>query len=244
KGPSSPKGGHRVLGPLDYAIWLTGFSLEVALLLRILYRRAFSRYYAIAAYVAGDVFAQCLEYLCISRYGVDSKQFHFYYYYVESLLTILLFFVIIHFYQQIFAELNVNRYISGGASILLVATALFSYLVVRQHESHLTSAFVVELGQDLYFVGVVLTYMLWGAILKLRETRTRLIQLVLALGIYFSATAGVYALRNLFPEMGTGIFQLLAPAIGAWLPLAWVYTFFRVPEDARLTTAGLVVTVR
>ena len=36
-----------------------------------------------------------------------------------------------------------------------------------------------------YFVGVVLTYLLWGAILKLRETRTRLIQLVLALGDLF-----------------------------------------------------------
>ena len=233
-----------MLGPLDYAIWLTGFSLEVALLLCILYRRAFSRYYAIAVYVASDVVAQCLEYLCISRYGVDSKQFHFYYYYVESLLTILLFFVIIHFYQQIFAELNVNRYISGGASILLVATALFSYLVVRQHESHLTSAFVVELGQDLYFVGVVLTYMLWGAILKLRETRTRLIQLVLALGVYFSGTAGIYALRNLFPDLQPTLLQWLPPLFGTLLPLAWTYTFLKVPEEARLTTAGLVVTVR
>lgn len=233
-----------MLGPLDYLIWLTGFCLEVALLFCILYRRAFSRYYAIAVYIAGDVVAQCLEYVCISRFGVGSKQFHFYYYYVESLLTILLFFVIIHFYEQVFAELNVGGYIRATALCLLVATALFSYLVVRQHEEHLSGAFVVELGQDLYFVGVVLTYLLWAAILKLRETRTRLIQLVLALGIYFSATAGVYALRNLFPALGTGIFQLLAPAIGTWLPLAWIYTFFRVPEEARLTTAPLAVTAR
>ena len=44
--------------------------------------------------------------------------------------------------------------------------------------------------------------MLWGAILKLRETRVRLIELVLALGIYFSADAMTYALRNLFPSAG------------------------------------------
>lgn len=233
-----------MLGPIDYAIWLTGFSLEVALLLCILYRRAFSRYYALAVYIAGDVVAQCFEYVSISRFGVGSRQFHFYYYYVESLLTILLFFVIIHFYQQIFAELNVNRYIRGAASVLLVGTALFSYVVVRQHEARLTSAFVVELGQDLYFVGVVLTYLLWAAILKLRETRTRLIQLVLALGVYFSGTAGIYALRNLFPDLQTTVLQWLPPLFGTLLPLAWTCTFLKIPEEARLTTAPLAVTAR
>ncbi|HXJ16538.1 MAG TPA: hypothetical protein VNM68_05000, partial [Candidatus Polarisedimenticolia bacterium] len=93
-------------------------------------------------------------------------------------------------------------------------------------------------------VGVVLTYMLWGAILKLRETRTRLIQLVLALGVYFSGTAGIYALRNLFPDLQPTLLQWLPPLFGTLLPLAWTYTFLKVPEEARLTTAGLVVTVR
>jgi len=97
---------------------------------------------------------------------------------------------------------------------------------------------VVELGQNLYFVGVVLTYVLWGAVMKLRETRMRLIQLVLSLGVYFSAYAALYALRNLFPDVA--IFKFLVPIVGTWLPLAWAYTFTKVPENARLATARLV----
>jgi hypothetical protein len=76
--------------------------------------------------------------------------------------------------------------------------------------------------------------------LKLRETRTRLIQLVLALGIYFSATAGTYALRNLFPALQPSLLKWVPPLFGMWLPLAWAYTFTRIPEDARLATARLM----
>jgi hypothetical protein len=147
-------------------------------------------------------------------------------------------------YQHVFREMNVSRYIRGAAALLLIATAFFSYAVVRQNKDHLTSHFVVELGQNLYFVGVVLTYLLWGAILKLRETRTRLIQLVLALGVYFSATAGTYALRNLFPGLQEAVLRWVPPLIGTWLPLAWAYTFSKIPEDARLATARLMVRAR
>lgn len=184
------------------------------------------------------------QYVSIQRFGFQSLQYRYYYYYSESLLTIVMFCVIIQLYQYVFVEMNVSRYIRSAAAILLLATAFFSYAVVRENKDHLTSRFVVELGQNLHFCGVVLTYLLWGAILKLRETRTRLIQLVLALGVYFSATAGTYALRNLFPGLQESVLRWVPPLIGTWLPLAWAYTFSKVPEDARLTTARLLVRAR
>ena len=155
-----------------------------------------------------------------------------------------MFWVIITFYLQVFEEMGVSRQIQAAAVLLLAGTALFSYAVVHENRSHLTSRLVVELNQNLYFVGVVLTYLLWGAILKLRETRTRLIQLVLALGVYFSATAGTYALRNLFPGLQPFVLRWVPPLVGLWLPLAWGYTFAKVPEDARLATARLAVKTR
>ena len=105
------------------------------------------------------------------------------------------------------------------------------------------SRFVVELSQNLYFVGVVLTYVLWGAMMKLRETRTRLIQLVLSLGIYFSMLAAEYALRNLYPSL-TAVKTYLPPVVGCLLPLAWCYAFLKLSEDARLATARLGVLPR
>ena len=107
--------------------------------------------------------------------------------------------------------MKVSAYVRRIGVAVLALTAGFSYLVVHANRSHLTTHFVVELGQNLYFLGVVLTYLLWFSILKLHETRTRLVQLVLGLGVYFSATAATYALRNLFPSLEGPFLHWLPP---------------------------------
>ncbi len=101
---------------------------------------------------------------------------------------------------------------------------------------------VYELSQNLYFVGLVLTYVLWGAILKLRESRTQLIQLVLSLGVYFSAFAATFALENMFPNLQ--FFTYIVPVFGCLLPLAWAYAFWRLAPDARMAPARLAVVPR
>ena len=79
----------------------------------------------------------------------------------------------------------------------MLGTAIFSYAVVDRSTDRLSTGFAIELSQNLYFVGLILTYILWGAVMKLRETRTRLVQFVLSLGLYFSAYAACYALANM-----------------------------------------------
>jgi hypothetical protein len=114
--------------------------------------------------------------------------------------------------------------------------------VVRHNQHNLTGKFVLELSQNLYFVGAVLTYGLWVAVLKLRETRARLIQLVLAMGVYFSAFAALYALRNMFPNFA--FLHGIPPLLGVWLPMAWAYTLTRIPEEARLAPSALAAEAR
>ena len=108
-----------------------------------------------------------------------------------------------------------------GTLLLLGGTAVFTYAVVQQSSAKLVTHFVVELSQNLYFVGLVLTYVLWAAILKLRETRTRLVQLVLSLGVYFSLFAANYAIRNLYPSLKLcvcpprpGVWDIPPPGLG------------------------------
>ena len=228
-----------MLGPFDYAIWIVSFILELGVVFCSFYRGAFLRYISLNLYMLGAVAVQCAGYVTFSRYGVASRQYHFVYYYTNSLLAILMFFVIIQLYQQVFAQMKASTYIRRAATVLLVGTSLFSYLVVHQHRANLTDQFVVALGQNLYFVGVVLTYVLWATIFKLGETRTRLVHFVLALGIYLSGTAGAYALRNLFPSLQPLVLHWIPPIVGTWLPLAWAYALIRVPEDARFMTASL-----
>jgi hypothetical protein len=217
--------------------------LEAYVVVCSLARKDFLRYFSLNLYMLMVALVTFGQYHCITHYGYNSHAYFYYFYYSDSLLYILMYFVLISFYQQVFEEMKVSRYIRVAAVLLLAATAFFSYIVVHEHKDHLTTRFVGELEQNLNFVGVVLVYLLWGAILKLRETRTRLIQLVLALGISYSATASAYALMNLFPR-GAYMLHWVPPIVGVWLPLAWAYTFTKVSEDARLATARLAVGTR
>jgi hypothetical protein len=230
-----------MLGPVDYALWIAGFVFEAAAVLSIFYRKAFGRYYSVCLYMACKFFVQGAQYICFLKFGFRSAQYFYLYYYSDSLLTILLFFVVMHLYLLVFAEMDTDRHIRAGAVLLLFLTAACSYLVVRRYRTHLTEHFVVELGQGLYFVGTVLTYILWGAMITLRERRARLVQVVLALGIYYSATAGAYALQDLFPGRQMPVFAWAPPAANVWLSLAWTLAFLRIREEASVMVPTLAV---
>lgn len=227
-----------MLGPIDYLVWALGFSLEVFVVVYALSRRQFTNTFAINLYMLASAVASASDFYLVKKYGFSSLAYCYFYYYSDALLTVLLYFSLLSLYQFVFSEMKATRYVRGASFLLLAGTAWTSFLIVRQNQDHLTSRFVIELSQNLYFVGLVLTYILWGAVMKLRETRTRVIQLVLALGIYFSAYSATYALRNMFP--GISFLRTVMPAlVGTWLPLAWAYTLWKVPEEARLATARL-----
>ena len=228
---------------MQYVVWLVGALLEAGVLVCAIKRKAFRRYIFLNVYMASEVVASAIRFEILQHYGFTSLTYAYFYYYSDALLTILLFLVLSSLYSEVFRELNAERYVQMGSVVLFAGTALFSFAVVEQSSAKILSHFVYEISQNLYFVGLVLTYILWAAILKLRETRTRLIQLVLSLGVYFSLYAANYALRNLYPS-AEGLFTVLNPLIGCFLPFAWAYAFWKLPEEARLAPAGLAVSHR
>lgn len=227
-----------MLGPFDYVFVLLSLLAEAYVVVRLLSSKARFSYLALIVNMFAAVVITVAQDVVLFKFGVGSPLYAYVYYYTDTVLTITLFFVIMSFYYQVFQQMGVGKYVRWGTVFLLSATALVSYLIVRRMPvHHLTTPFVVEMSQNLYFVGVVLTYLLWGAVITLRETRTRLIQLILALGIFFSSDAAGYALRNLFPQLEPGFLKWVPPIAATFLPLAWAYTFTRVPEEARLETA-------
>jgi hypothetical protein len=228
---------------MQYVVWLVGALLEAGVVVCAIKRKAFRRYLFLNLYMASEVVASAIRFEILQHYGFTSLTYAYFYYYSDALLTILLFLVLSSLYSEVFRELNAERYVQMGSVALFAGTALFSFAVVEQFSDKLLSRFVLEISQNLYFVGLLLTYILWAAILKLRETRTRLIQLVLSLGVYFSLYAANYALRNLYPS-AEALFTVLNPLIGCFLPFAWAYAFWKLPEEARLTPAGLAVSHR
>ena len=154
-------------------------------------------------------------------------------------MAIVLYFFILMFFTRHLDEMEASRTIRIGAILLLGGTALFSFLIVQDHRDDLTSRFGVEPSRNLYFVGLLLTCLLWGSVLKLRETSLRDVQLVLSLGVYFGGFTVLYALCWLIPSLQG--WKMLSPLLGLWLPLAWAYTFTRVKEGSRLAPARVAV---
>jgi len=232
-----------VPGPFEYILWFLCTPFEVAALVCAFKKKALRRYFFLNLYVAASLVASLGRFQILHHYGLNSSEYMYFYYYSDALLTICLYFALTSLYSYVFHELKAERYVSLVAFSLLVGTAIFSYSVVQQSSSRLVTHFVVELSQNLYFVGLVLTYLLWASILKMRETRMRLIQLVLSLGVYFSLLAATYALRNLYPSMNS-LLHALPPLIACFLPLAWGYAFWRLPEEARVVPSRLAVVPR
>jgi hypothetical protein len=224
------------------AIWIVGMGAGVCFVTCSVLRASFLKYFFLNLYVILSLFADLTRQVVLRYRGVDSLEYGHTYYYTDCLLTVALFVAVISLASRVFAELHLARYVRLVAVLLLLGTAGFSYAVVAQSTDRLATMFAVELSQNLYFVGLVLTYLLWGAVLKLQETRTRLVQMVLSLGLYFSAYAGSYALVNLAPKYE--VVQYLAPILGCFLPISWAVSVMRHSEDARLTPARLVAVPR
>jgi hypothetical protein len=205
-------------------------------------KHSFRRYLCLNLYMLFSFLVTVGRYYTLVHYSLRSSEYKYFYYYSDAVLTIFLYLALITLYLTVFDEIGVEKYVRLAAVLLLVGTAVFSYGVVQQSSNKMLTGFVYELSQNLYFVGLVLTYVLWGAILKLRESRTQLIQLVLSLGVYFSAFAATFALENMFPTFQ--FFTYIVPVFGCLLPLAWAYAFLRLSPDARMAPARLAVVPR
>ncbi len=231
-------------GSVSYVILFLGTFLEALVVVCALRRKVLKRYFFLNLYMLLCVCVTLGRYRILSQEGLTSLAYRYFYFYSDAVLTIVLFFGLASLYAYVLKELNVERYVRLGAIILLAGTAWFSYSVVSQSSHRILTYFAFELSQNLYFVGLVLTYALWATILKMRESRTLLVQLVLSLGVYFSAGAAGYALTNLYPNLYTASVVRIEPIMGCLLPLSWAYAFWRVPDDARLSPARLAAVPR
>jgi uncharacterized membrane protein YhaH (DUF805 family) len=205
-------------------------------------RKSFLRYLFLNIYVAFSLIASVSRFLVLRNYGQDSDQYVYCYFYTDLILTLALFVAVISLYSRVLNELKLKQFMNLVAGLLLIGTILFSYAVVARSAAGLSTGMAIELSQNLYFVGLILTFVLWGAVMKLRETRTRVVQFVLSLGLYFSAYAACYAMMNM--EKDLGVTQYLTPLLGCLLPLSWTITMLRHSEESRLATSQLVAVQR
>lgn len=218
-----------MLGPLDYLVWLAILP-EIGVAVCVARRGEFRRYSLLVVQVLASAASGVGCFFCLREFGFTSPQYFYLYFYSDTILCVFMYLLVIQLYERVFEEINARSQIRLAAAFLLLLTAGFSAVVVHNKNLHLASQFAVELEQNLNFVGVVLVYALWGAVMKMKKTRTRLAQIVLALGVYFSGITVTYALCNLFPVARVTVYRWMPPFLALWLPLAWTYAFLKSPE--------------
>lgn len=243
-----------MLGPLDYIFWVCNFLLQIYIVARSLYCRDFLRYFSINVFMLTCALTSVGQFFFLSTFGYRSNEYGYFYWYSTAITTVVLFLAILSLYHRVFEEMAVSKYIRGGALLLIVLTAGFSYLVIDSNNRsfNFLNSLVIEITQNLNFIGLVLTYLLWFAVKQMKESRLRVLQLVLSLGIYFAAYAALFAFANMtishpdwLPETTVDtIVRVMGAFRNLFLPLAWAYTFTRIPEEARLATARVAAAHR
>jgi hypothetical protein len=226
------------LDPVDYALLLAGFCVHLCSLICLVRKGALPRYFTLVLYLCCSISTGVGRCIILNTVGFNSNTYFYFYFYSDALLIICLYFILMSLYSHVFEEMGVGKMLRASAMLILAGTAGISYYMIAASSDRLVTRFVVDLAQNLYFVGVVITYLLWGAMMKMRENRTRLMQLVLSMGAYVSLFATSFAFGNLhaLPAFSRYYF----PLMDMLLPASWIYTFVRVPEDARMATARVV----
>jgi hypothetical protein len=228
-----------VLDPVSYGIWLAVVLTEVISLVCMIRGRAFIQHFTLVLYLCSCLASELGAHAILGNSGYNSDAYYYFFFYSKSLLTISLYFVLMNLYSHVFSDMGAGKYIRAGAAMIMAGTAGISYYMVASSSNRLVTHFAVELGQNLYFVGVILTYLLWFAMSKLQENRARVTQLVLSMGVYVSLSAGSYAINNLYPNHD-GFWKYYFPITSVWLPVSWAYTFLKVPAWTRLATAKVL----
>lgn len=199
-------------------------------------QKSFSRYAFLNFYLLANVAFSVGCFYVRSVYGYTSPQYFYFYYTGDAIPNIVGFLLIGSFFHRLLRESVFHRYVRPTLVIffLLVVGISGIFIYGGVERARLLPRFVIQFEQNMYFVGVLLTFLLWISMSYLRAESRRFALLVSGLGIYFSAHAANYALRFFFHASND---PAVAAVLGRVPPLAytlmillWLYTFRRVPE--------------
>ena len=195
-----------------------------------LYQRCFLRYFLLNLYLLANVAFIASGYYLITRFGFESDRYYFFYYTGDALVNITGFIVIGSFFDRMLRESVFHKYVRPTLMFaFLLIVGVSSRFLSGSMDRFYYSSFVYEFQQNMYFVGVLLTFLLWISMNYLQAETRRFVLLVSGLGIYWSAHAANYALQYLLPALGP-ILTKVPPLAYNLMALLWLYTFWRIPE--------------
>ncbi len=213
----------------EIVLWL-GVATTLAAVLACVRCGCFRKYSVLNLYLLINLAFTLGCYYVIHTFGYNSYEYFYFYYTGDAIQNVAGYLLIGSFFDQLLRESAFHKYVRPTLAICFLLIAGISALFIAGSVEHLYSEFVLELQQNLYFVGVLLTFLLCMCVSYLNIRSRRFTLLVSGLGIYFAAHAASYALRFLFSGLEAPM-RVVPPLAYSFMVGLWLYTFLRVPEE-------------
>ncbi|MEE9236050.1 MAG: hypothetical protein V3U28_11485 [Candidatus Acidoferrales bacterium] len=222
-----------MFGSYDLVVTLLGVIASLGAVVVCLRQKAFQAYMFLNLYLLFSIIHSLGTLYFIKSFGYESLAYFYFYYFGDVIASILGYLLIASFFDRLLRRSMFAPYVRPTLTIFFLLVVGVSALFVLQNYSRLYSRFLIELQQNMFFVGVVLTFLLWISMNYLHAENRRFVLLVSGLGIYFSAHAANYALRFFFrasddPTMAAALSRI-PPLAYILMVSLWLYTFWRVP---------------
>ncbi|HXE75289.1 MAG TPA: hypothetical protein VNN18_06615 [Candidatus Xenobia bacterium] len=217
---------------------LTVVGLSVLLSLGIVgvsfWRKVFVRYIFLNAYLLFSAAFTVGGVYLLATVGYDSLTYFYFYYVGDSFCNIFGFLLIAGMFDHMFRNSAFRPYVRPTLGLFFLGVVGASLLVILRSVNRFSApGFLVEFQQNMFFVGVLLTFLLWASMAYLRAESRQFVLLVSGLGIYFSAHAVNYAVQFLVNSKGVAAALTKVPPLAYTLMVGlWLYTFLRIPEGA------------
>jgi len=209
-------------------VWLS-VLLALATLSVCARKRLLLQYLLLNLYLVVKICFTLGGYYVYSFFGYDSFQYFYFYYTGDAIQNIVGFVLIGSLFDRLLRDSLFHRYVRPTLIFTFLLIVGISARFLSGNLEHFYSQFVFEFRQNLYFIGVLLTLLLWISMSYLQVESRRFVLLVSGLGIYFSSHAATYALQFLTPRLDL-IAMKIPPLAYCLMVSLWLYTFLYVPE--------------
>ena len=225
--PSLIHGILSLVNGLQYA----GYTLELTLLVLLLFRNGFRRFPALFAYVAAlfGVDAVGREWV-LQHYG-DGSAYYYSYWLTDLLLALGVFLLVCTFFRRACqGQEQVWAFVRPTLRFVLILVTVVSVVSLRANFRNLISYYIYDFTQDLYFVCLVLNTVLYLMLQRFKRGHEPLNLLVCGLGVQLAGQTVGSAFGSL---LGSGkILTYLSPLCFLAMMVIWLYAFARIPAEA------------
>ncbi len=165
------------------------------------------------------------------RYGLHSRQYIDFYWLTDLVLVLAAFLVVCDFFRRGTSDhKEMWRYIRWILVFALMAVAGVSALTLSRNYDQLSTGFIVEFSQNLYFTCLVLITLLYLMLQQMESRDDELALLVCGMGIAFAGPAASMALFHLVgaTEFSRTLTSFLMPGCNLAMLMVWFYAVAKV----------------